>query len=141
MKSLKTLIKLKQREIDVIRREIGILQEQKSRHERKIEEHSEELKREISLAAEMADMSGFFGNYSEAIKQKRRDLKNQIKKLDLKMDVLAEKVREHFSEQKKYEIALEEEIKREKKKIEKREQAFMDEVAARQHALRQGDNA
>ena len=141
MKSLKTLIKLKQREIDVIRREIGILQEQKARHERKIEEHSEELKREISLAAEMADMSGFFGNYSEAIKQKRRDLKKQIEKLDLKMDALAEKVREHFSEQKKYEIALEEQVKREKKKQDMREQAFLDEVAARQHMQRQGENS
>lgn len=141
MKSLKTLIKLKQREIDVIRREIGLLQEQKSRHERKIEEHTEELKREISLAAEMVDMSGFFGNYSESIKQKRRDLKKQIEKLDLKMDALAEKVREHFSEQKKYEIALEEQVKREKKKQDMREQVFLDEVAARQHMQRQGENS
>lgn len=137
MKSLKTLIKLKQREIDVIRREIGVLQEQKARNENRLDELARELEREVLLAAEMADLGGFFGNFSESIKQRRTDIQSQIRKLDQKLDALADKVREHFGEQKKYEIALENQVKREKKKQDMREQAFLDEVAARQHHIRQ----
>ncbi len=136
MQGLPTLIRLQQRELDVLRRRMGLLHERRQKLLDRSQALLEELNNEVRLASEMPGMSGFFGDFSGHIKQQRLSLDKEIVLVSRKIDRLADEISEAYSELKKFEIAWERWLEEEKKRLEKIEQQQMDEIAARKHRNR-----
>ena len=133
MKHLHTLIKLKKREVDVLRKQLGHLTEQREFLEQLHEMLENDLTTEVRLSETLTQMSGFFGQFSDAIKKKQALINEQIRNIDRQMDIISEQMRVVFSEQKTYEIVLERKKAEAIRLEEKREQEFMDELSSRKH--------
>lgn len=131
MKSLKTLIKLQQRELDLLRRQVSSLEGARDTLISNIEHLHDELMKELEAASTMADMRGFFGDFSDTIKKRQRVMAGKVVQLEQQIQELGIEITNRFSELKKFEIALENHMKREKEKIARREQADMDEMGLR----------
>lgn len=131
MKSMHTLLRVKQREMDALKRQQGILEKQREDLHKTIEMLTTRLRDELKAAQNMPEMAHFFGNFSEHIKKRQDQIHAHIRKVEAELDKLAEQIRERFSEMKKYELALKAHEKREAEKLRKREQAAMDEVGIR----------
>jgi flagellar biosynthesis chaperone FliJ len=134
MKHFRTLIKLKKREVDLFRKQMAHLNEQRAILEKLLEVLEADLRTEIALAANLVHMGGFFGDYSAAITLKQQDVREKIRALDRQREIIAEKIRLAFGEQKTYEIVLDRKMAEIKYKREQREQQMMDERSARNHA-------
>jgi flagellar export protein FliJ len=132
-KGLPTLIRMQQRELDTLRRRMLILTQNRDSLLEQSEALLEVLNEEVRLAGELAGMSGFFGDYSNRIKKQREGLHREAEKLQRKMDALSVEISNAFGELKKLEIALENQLREERKKRERDEQKQMDEIAARRH--------
>jgi len=139
IKAMNTLIKLHKRRVDVMRREMIAIEEERKQLLQLSERLREEHAREARLATEEPKMAGFFGAYSARMKQRQEGIKQEVKQLDAKIAEKAEAIREEFSEQKKYEIAREHAKKRLAEQARIRLQERFDEIGAQQY-LRQKDN-
>ena len=131
MKSLHTLIKLEKRELDRLRKQMNILEDGRDKLIAHMERLQEQLIQELEAASVMPDLRGFFGDFSDAIKKKQRQMATKVVQFEQQIQELNQEVAIHFSELKKYEIARENHQKREKNKRDKREQAELDEVGVR----------
>lgn len=136
-KGLPTLIRLQEKALEETRKRLVLLEQRRTVLEEKSEALAQELQNELEKAGELATMSGFFGDFSSRIKKQREDLAVEMHKLDRKIDEVKEEMFEIFSELKKYEIALENQKKAEKKKEARRETIAFDEIAARRFAEKQ----
>ena len=134
MKSMQTLMRVKQREIDMIKTEQAKLQEQRDELIATAERLEDDLNDELKAAAEMPDMSHVFGQFSKHIRKKQDALHQQARQLEVKIDQLGEIIRVAFSEFKKYELAYENWKKREEEKAAARETKYLDEMAIMAHA-------
>lgn len=140
-KGLPTLIRLQQRELDTLRKRMLILTHNRDSLLAQSEALLAQLQEEIRLAGEMAGLGGFFGDYSKHIKTQRENLHQEAAKLERKIAALSEEIANAFGELKKYEIAYEHQLLREKQKREREEQKQMDEIAARKHSDAQRESA
>ncbi len=140
-KGLPTLIKLRQRELDALRKRMTILTQNRQHLVNQSDQLLIDLHNEIELAGELADMGSFFGNYSEHIQKQREKLYKEIQMLERKIENLTDEISLAFGELKKFEIALENQRQREKQKEEKREMNQLDEIAARKHRENAQDDA
>jgi len=131
MKGLPTLIRLQKRTIDELKKRQSVLLERREFLVQRSQELSDKLEMEVKLAAELADMRGFFGNYSEHIKKQRKEIANEVYNVDMRINALTDEIALAFGELKKYEIAEENRKKRAKQKENKREQDMFDDIAAR----------
>lgn len=131
MKSMVTLLRVKQREIDALKRQQGILEKQREDLQKTVDILLQRLREEMKAAEKLPELSHFFGDFSSHIKKRQDQVHAHIRKVDAELDKLVEQIRERFSEMKKYEIALEMHKKREAEKDRKREQAAMDEMGIR----------
>lgn len=128
MKSLATLIKLQQRELDQLRKQQSLLEEARDNVIGRIESLHDELIRELQAAGDMAEMRGFFGDFSDAIKKKQKALATKVVQLEQQIQELGILIAERFSELKKYEIARDNRLARQKEERERKEQRDMDEL-------------
>jgi flagellar export protein FliJ len=133
MKGLDTLIKLHKRTLDELRRQIGVLENQKQQLLNLSQKLSEELKEEIKIATGRLDMSQFFGGFAKRIQTRQQGIAEEIKTLDKKIETLTDSARVAFGEVKKYEIAKANAEKRKQKEIMRKETSALDEVAGNQH--------
>lgn len=140
-KGIPTLIRLQQRELDTLRKRMLILTQNRDNLLAQADALLAELEQEVKLAGELAGMAGFFGDYSKRIKGQREGLHKEAAKLEKKIEALSLEINHAFSDLKKYEIAYERQLEREKKKREREEQKQMDEIAARKHAEAQHGGA
>lgn len=131
MKSMETLLRVKQREVDALKRHQGILEKTREEGYQTITMLGDRLRDELKAAQVMPEMAHFFGDFSAHIKKRQDAVHAQIRKVEVELDKLAEQIRERFSEMKKYELVLAAHNKREKEKATRREQAMMDEVGIR----------
>lgn len=132
MKGLLTLIKLHKRKLDELRRKMVSLENQKSQLELAIVKLQEELKREMELAAERPEMSGFFGDFAKRIKKRQEDIRAEIKKVEAEMAKLADEIAAEFGELKKYEIALANAKRRATEEQNRKDTIALDEIAGQQ---------
>lgn len=137
MKGIKTLITLQKREIDALKKRQMVLLDRKDALQKRDQMLIDELENEVKLAHELGELRGFFGDYSEMVKKKRQVVWTEIARVDAKLEELTDEIALAFSELKKYEIALEMFLEREKKKREKIEMELMDEIAARKFREKQ----
>jgi flagellar protein FliJ len=132
MKGLGTLIKLKQRELDTLRRQLTEQQEQMDILLRAEQGLIEELERELALAAEQVEMAGFFGNFSKGIETRQQQVRDAMTKVQKKMDTLRDKISDAFGELKRFEVTLDNQQKRKKQKLDKAETQQLDEISLQQ---------
>lgn len=133
MKGIKTLIKLQKRDIDALKKRQAVLLDRKESLLKRDQMLVEELEYEMKTSQELTELRGFFGDFSAHVKQKRNVVAIEIARVDAKIEELTDEIAIAFGELKKYEIALEMFIAREKQKREKIENEMMDEIAARRH--------
>ena len=138
MKSITTLLRIKQREIDVLKRQQGVLENQRMEILARITRLAEQLASEIKTAESMPEMAHFFGDFSISIKKRQEQMREHLKKLELELDKLAIQILERFSELKKYELALANWQKRKDATAARLEQQAMDEVGLRGYIRRDG---
>jgi flagellar biosynthesis chaperone FliJ len=139
MKSLVTLIRVKQREMDALRRQQEMLLKQRDELYSILDGLANQLVREMKTASMMPEMAYFFGDFAATIKKRQELMHVHLRKVEIEIDKLANQLRDKFSEMKKYELALAAYQKRIAEELRKREAREMDEIAvqgyARRHAL------
>jgi flagellar export protein FliJ len=129
VKGLKTLIRLQKNRLDALRKDLVLLETEKEQFEAFSQQLLESLHAELQAAEGMAEMRGFFGDFSARIKRQRQQIAQHVAGLERRMSALREQMADVFSEQKKYEIALEQHTERQKAAAQAREQQQMDELA------------
>ncbi|NET71259.1 MAG: hypothetical protein F6K62_10130 [Sphaerospermopsis sp. SIO1G2] len=134
MKHYTTLIKLKQQEIDSLKKQMGTLVKQRASFEQQQVQLADNLRQEVELAGTLVDMRGFFGDYSHAIKVQQQTVQEKIDTITKHMDVLSQLMIQLFAEQKKFEIAHQRKLATLAYKEQQAQQQFLDEQAARRHA-------
>lgn len=132
-KTLSTLIKIHKQQVDVLRREMGLLESEMQQLQTLTENLTSEHEREMKLVIDAPSFAGFFGAYSSSIKRKLKDISEEIKRLSDAVDEKKVAIMQEFGEQKKYEIAegnLKQQIREEgKRNLQQR----FDEVAAQKY--------
>lgn len=115
--------------------------EQKQKFLAELYRQAEELQRqkynlETQLAEEQkktqelgVQMLAYFGPYSEAVRGRVAEIDDAVEKLNVRIEIARESVREAFSELKKIEITQERRDDAEETAMEKRESNMLDEVA------------
>lgn len=136
MKSIATLLRVKQRELDVLKRQQAVLENQKAEVVKRIEKLAQQLLDEMKTAEAMPEMAHFFGDFSATIKVRQAALRSQTDKIDTELERVAVQILDRFSELKKYEIALANWKKRKADEMNRRSQQYMDEVAIRGYIRR-----
>ena len=137
MKGLNTLIKLQKRKLDALRRTLASLESQKSQLQQAILVLQKELEEEIILAAKQVEMAHFFGDFSKRIKNRQLELTQEIRKIDKQITALRDEITEAYGEQKKYEIAKENALQRQRQEATRKETIELDEIAAQQFQRKQ----
>jgi len=72
---------------------------------------------------------GYFGHYSEAVRGRVEDINEAMKKLNNRINIAREDMRDAFAELKKVEITQERRSAEENKELKKKENDLLDEVA------------
>lgn len=133
IKSFNTLIKLHKRRVDIIRREMRALEEQRLQLLALSTSLREEYEREVGIASSDAKMAAFFGAYAVRVQKRQESIALEVKKLDAAIEKKAESIREEFAEQKKYEIARTHAVRKQAELEKHRQQSRYDEVASQQY--------
>jgi flagellar export protein FliJ len=133
MKGIATLIKLRKRALDDLRRKMVSLESQKEQLQQSSAALNKELAYEMQQAKKQADMSGFFGGFAKRIQKRQEEIADEIRSLDLKITSLNDQITEAFAELKKFEIVQENAKRRADEEERRKETILMDEVAANQH--------
>ena len=136
MKSIVTLLRVKQREMDVLKRQQMVLENQRAEVEARIKRLADQLIEEMKTAAAMPEMAHFFGEFSATMKQRQAQMRTQVIKIDAELERVAVQILERFSEMKKYELALANWKKRKAEAEARRAQQYMDEIAIRGYIRR-----
>ena len=136
MKSLVTLLRLQQREMDALKRQQGVLEAQREEVEKIITGLDNQLASEKKAAEAMPDMAHFFGDYSASIKKQQLMMLTHKRQVEHELDKLNVQLRERFSDLKKYELALANWNKRKDAKLAAAAQQEMDEIGIRGYVRR-----
>lgn len=136
MKSITTLLRVKQREMDVLKRQQALLENQREEVKGRMARLHQQLLDEMKSAENMPEMSHFFGDFSVTIKKRQEQMAVHLGKLDVELEKLTVQLLERFGEMKKYELALANWKKRKAETENRRSQQYMDEVAIRGYIRR-----
>ena len=131
-----TLLRVKQRELDALKRQQGVLESQREEINMIIKGLDNQLASERQAAEAMPDMAHFFGDYSAAIKKRQLMMFTHLRRVEMELDKLSVQLRERFSEMKKYELALANWQKRKDAKAAALAQQEMDEIGIRGYVRR-----
>ena len=137
MKGLNTLIRLSKRALDELLRNLVSLENQKEQLQQAIRALQKELENEVALAGRQPEMSNFFGEFAKRIKNRQATLQEEIRDIDKKIAKLNEEISEAYGELKKYEIAKENMIARQKAEAARKETIELDEIAQQQFTRKQ----
>lgn len=133
MESLTTLIRLQQRELDRLRKQVSTLEGRRDSMINAVEKLQDELLKEIEAADQLGEMRGFFGDFSDHIKKRQKELALKIVNLEEQIQNLTVEVQVKFSDLKKYEIAYDNYIKEKLRRQAMREQKELDEIGLHKH--------
>lgn len=136
MKSIITLVRIKKREMDALKRQQAVLERQRDDVVGGIARLATQLEQEMKLAEEMPEMGHFFGDFSLAIKKRQEVMRLHVRRLEAELDKLADQLRERFSELKKYEITLANWERKRDMALAHRAQQEMDEIGIRGYVRR-----
>lgn len=133
MAKLHGLIKLRQHELDEKRRELGEINAKIEALEQKKKQMLDRMEAEKQAAADNVMLASTIGAYIGKTLKRRESLTKQIQKIIVESEELMEEVREAFLELKKFEITQNRRDAEELARLEKLEQAVLDEIAIVRH--------
>lgn len=137
-KGLKTLIRLAKFDVDEKRRVLTALQNQEEQTLHDILASEVQLRKEQELAAADATGVGFiYGAYHRAWMDQRQMLFNRLATIRQQIEIARDELAESFRTQKTYEVTQANRERREQEELDRKEQAFLDEVAQTQHRRRE----
>ena len=129
MKSLRTLLKIAERDLEALRRQMAALIAAQSQIEDRIAGHDQTIAREQALAQQDYESARMFGGYAAASLVRRRAMESERDLLGGEIERLRELINAAHIEARKFERLIELEEERAKKAAEKRENAELDEFA------------
>ena len=128
-KDLRNLVRLHEWAVDEKRRKLGELLRLVRNLEDQVWRLEEEVVREQATAGAMPEEAGFmYGNYANAVIERRQRLKDSIARMETEISVAQEELREAYRDLKKYEVAQETRERNEVEERERRDQQVLDEV-------------
>lgn len=133
MKTLNTLVKVQKQKLDTVRRNLASLESQVAQLQALDKTIEKELATEIQLADTSAELSGFFGDYIKRVRERQQRIRQEIRELDVQVEMTREALRAEYSEQLKYEQLLEQKKLAAKKLAARKEDIELDDIAAAQH--------
>lgn len=139
MKGLKTLIRLRKRELDELQKAKTEFERNRAQLVEALEKLQAEIEEESRLAGEDLALAPYFAGFINNARAREEGIGKGIALLDKEIEALMEKVREAFGELKKLEIALELEQQRERERLARIEQASLDEMGLRGYLTGQDD--
>lgn len=128
MNALDTLIRLRQQALDRQRQVLGALQTRRADVERDRTALEASLAGEQALAASEPSLMFGYGAYARGVIETRARLDHLAKELDEKIDAAIVDVRAAFAELRKFEIARERRLERERNERERAEQKATDDL-------------
>lgn len=138
MKSLPTLIRLKQQELDEYRRLLARLEQEAAA----IQERMRELQEEVALESRKvldSGQPGFgFGDYLISSRRRRTNLEGELREVVERMAPMQDQVAEAYQELKRFELAHQNIEMRAAEESERREQAALDEIGLAGYRRQQG---
>jgi flagellar FliJ protein len=137
MKSLRTLLKLAERELEDLRRLMGEQIQRLTALEQRIEGHGATARAEQALAKRDYESARAYGGYAARALQARRAMESEKKIIEGEIERIRALITEAHVEARKFERLIELDEAREKAKREKRENDELDEFATLR-AARQG---
>lgn len=138
MKGIKTLIKLQKKELDERARKKAVLESQMVQLRTNINTLQDELMKEEKLLESMPEMGFAFSQYAEGNKLRQQQLEQSYAHIKRQVYQIEEEMQEFFGELKKYEIALEQKIKKQRQKEKRVEDKFLDDVAMNKYIRGEG---
>lgn len=137
MKGVNTLIRFAKRTLDELRKKQVLLETQKAQLLEAIRKLHEDLASEQRLAQKTVEMATFYGGFAKRIKEKEAKMREEIRRLDEELARLSEEIMAAFADLKKYEIARDNAIAREKAEAARKETLMLDEIASTKFIRRQ----
>lgn len=131
MKSLPTLIKLCQTQIEDRRKRLTEREEQKSSLEAILDELERQMKEERDLITKNPSMAMTFEAFNKMYQEQKENTNYAIADIKRQILHLTEDVAELYMDKKKFEILLERQASKEAKKLAKKEEDELNEVALR----------
>lgn len=129
MSNLKTIIRLQKWKLDEKRRALAELQNLADRLKAEMERLKEEIAAEQAAARDNPEASYTYANYIRAAMDRGKRLTQSLGQVEAQITVATDDMAEAFQELKRYELAEEERMRREKEKIKRKEAEMMDETA------------
>ncbi len=136
-KSLRSLIRLNEWEVDQRRRKLGALLQSLNSLETAVDDLAAELVREQEQAGQSPAEGGFlYGNYAFAVIARRESLEDAIAEMEVRIAAAREELGEAYRELKKFEVAQEVRDTREAQELAREEQAILDELGLQTYRAR-----
>jgi flagellar protein FliJ len=127
--SLKTIIRLQKLQLDEKRRTLAELQNLGDRLKAEIEKLKEEIAHEQATARDDFAVSFTYANFAQAAMERGRKLGESLLQVEVQISVATDQMAEAYQELKRFELAEEERLKREKDKQKRKEAIMLDETA------------
>lgn len=129
MSSFKTLIRVQKWQLDEKRRALTELQTLEDRLRGEIDRLAEEMRAEQDTARNDFNASFTYAAFARGAMERRRRIDDSIRQVQEQIVAAAEQVAEAYQDLKRYELAEEERLKREREKEKHKEELMMDETA------------
>jgi flagellar export protein FliJ len=130
MADLQALIRVRRHAVEQKQKILAELYKQADELEGQKETMITTLAEERKKVDEMGGAAlGYFGHYSEAVRGRVEDIDEAMKKLNNRINIAREDMRDAFAELKKVEITQERREAEEDKELKKKESDLLDEVA------------
>ena len=133
------LVRLHRWKVDEKSRVLAVLLEESQALAEKAAALVEEVERERKIAGESIEAGRLFGAYASQAHERKRRLDNQRSKMEFSINQARQALRDAMGEAKKYEIAHEAELKRERVKAKVKEDQALDEAALNGYLRRRED--
>ncbi len=132
MKGLNTLIRLRQRDLDELRRQLVEQEQILEALQNESKRLAEELERERQLAAEMPEMAGFYGKFAKGIEEKQEEIRKRSRDVNQILRKIRDTIAEAYTELKRLDIARDNILAEQEQEAKKQEQVMLDEVGIQQ---------
>lgn len=130
MADLKALIRLRQFRVDEKQKALADLYRKTEQFEGKKDEliATLEREREIAESTEDVEAGAFFGLYAEGVKAKITGIDREINKLETRIQIAQDDIRQAFAELKQIEIVQKRREEEEARELAAKESAELDEI-------------
>ena len=140
MANLKSLIRVRKHVVEQKQKFLAELYRQAEELENQKTTMLNQMKKEQETLKEMpAEMIGFFGAYSEAVKARVEDIEDAQKKLETRITIAQDDMRDAFGELRKIELIQEKRDREEAAERAKKQMQEMDEIGLGTYRNQQED--